>query len=255
MNKKIYVSQLFSDDEAYNILKNNNIGIEIIEFGIGYVLDKEDNGVADYIKRMGSLIQNKSISIHGPFLDLNPASYDSLIKEATLQRYNQSYHAAKVLGADRIVFHSCYLDNIYYRESYIDNSISFWKEFLKDKNDNIKIHIENVYDKEPSHLIEIVDKVNNENFSVCLDIGHVNCYGIENLESWIKKLGKRIGHLHLHNNDGLKDTHSGLKNGSINIENILYLIDNYCNEPAITIEVNNMDEIKDSVSLLLSRYY
>ena len=250
MNKRIYISQLFSDDEAYKILKDNNIGIEIIEFGIGCVLDKEDKGIGDYSKRMGNLIKNRPISIHGPFLDLNPASYDSLIKKVTLQRYNEAYHAAKVLGADRIIFHSCYLDNIYFRDAYVNNSIVFWEEFFKDKDDDIKVHIENVYDKDPFHLIEIVNKVNHKNFSICLDIGHVNCYGEEDLESWIKKCGKHIGHIHLHNNNGLKDTHSALQNGSIDIKNILNLIEDYCDNPSMTIEVNGIDSINKSVEFL-----
>ena len=42
---KIYVSQLFSDVEVFELLKDKDIGLEIIEFGIGSVLDKEDNGL------------------------------------------------------------------------------------------------------------------------------------------------------------------------------------------------------------------
>lgn len=56
---KIYVSQLFKDTD---------IGIEIIEFGIGFVLDKNDNGLNDYYKRMGSCIDNRFLSLQGPFL-------------------------------------------------------------------------------------------------------------------------------------------------------------------------------------------
>lgn len=254
MKKNIYVSQLFEDDKVIQILNNNDIGIEIIEFGIGDVLDKKDKALENYIERMGCFIKNKLISIHGPFLDLNPASFDSLIRKATLLRYNEAYNIAKALKADRIVFHSCYLDDVYFKDAYVNNSIKFWNEFFQDKDDDIKVHIENVYDKESSHLIDIIDKVNHKNFSLCLDIGHVNCYGEEDLKSWIVKLGKRIGHVHLHNNNGLKDTHSGLQSGIIHIKNILDLIDNYCDNPSMTIEVNNIDEIDNSISLLVNRY-
>lgn len=105
---KIYVSQLFSDDRVSEILNQYEIGLEIIEFGIGYTLDKDDNGVVEYCERMGDLIKGRSLSIHGPFLDLNTASFDSMIKQATLTRYNQAYSVAKKLGADRLVFHSYY---------------------------------------------------------------------------------------------------------------------------------------------------
>ena len=50
----------------------------------------------------------------------NTASFDKLIKQVTLTRYNQAYDVAKKLGADRIVFHSCYYEDIYFtRELFI----------------------------------------------------------------------------------------------------------------------------------------
>ena len=66
---KIYVSQLFSDVEVFELLKDKDIGLEIIEFGIGSVLDKEDNGLSDYLSRMGDSIKNRNLSLHGPFID------------------------------------------------------------------------------------------------------------------------------------------------------------------------------------------
>ena len=50
-----------------------------------------------------------------------------------------------------------------------------------------------------------------------------------------------------------KDTHSGLKNLNIDIESILNLIDNCCDNQSMTIEVNDIDEVEKSI-LLLNRY-
>lgn len=55
-------------------------------------------------------------------------------------------------------------------------------------------------------------------------------------------------------NNSLKDTHSGLKNGNIDIESILNLIDNCCDNPSMTIEVNNIDEVEECILFLLNRY-
>ena len=79
---KIYISQLFPEERVNKILNKYDIGLEIIEFGIGYTLDKDDNGIVEYYKRNGELIKNRSLSIHGPFLDLNTASFDNMIKQA-----------------------------------------------------------------------------------------------------------------------------------------------------------------------------
>ena len=40
---KIYISQLFPEERVNKILNKYDIGLEIIEFGIGYTLDKDDN--------------------------------------------------------------------------------------------------------------------------------------------------------------------------------------------------------------------
>ena len=250
---KIYISQLFPEDKVSEILKDYDIGIEIIEFGIGYTLDKDDNGISEYCEKMGDLIKNKSLSIHGPFLDLNTASFDNMIKQATLTRYNQAYFVAKKLGADRIVFHSCYYEDIYFKDVYINNSLDFWREFLSDKDESIKIHIENIYEKDLLVLKELVDKVNSNIFSICLDIGHANCYSNESLEEIIKSLNNRIGHLHLSNNDGKRDSHCGFNNGNVDILMTLDLIDKYCNDPSMTIEVNNFNEAVESLSIMMNR--
>ena len=255
---KIYISQLFPEERVNKILNKYDIGLEIIEFGIGYTLDKDDNGIVEYYKRNGELIKNRSLSIHGPFLDLNTASFDNMIKQATLTRYNQAYSVAKRLGADRIVFHSCYYEDIYFKEAYINNSLEFWKEFLSDKDESVKIHIENMYDKDISVLKELVDKVNNDIFSICLDIGHANCYSNQSLEEIIKLLGDKIGHLHLNNNYGKKDSHNGFENGNINVKQVLKLVDGYCDKPSMTIEVTDFNEAIESVEFILeynnSRY-
>ena len=255
---KIYISQLFSQENIKNILDTYDIGLEGVEFGVGYNLDKNDNGIKEYFDDMGSLIKDRPLSIHGPFLDLNTASFDKLIKQVTLTRYNQAYDVAKKLGADRIVFHSCYYEDIYFKEAYINNSLEFWKEFLSDKDESVKIHIENMYDKDISVLKELVDKVNNDIFSICLDIGHANCYSNQSLEEIIKLLGDKIGHLHLNNNYGKKDSHNGFENGNINVKQVLKLVDGYCDKPSMTIEVTDFNEAIESVEFILeynnSRY-
>ena len=231
----IYISQLFSQENIKNILDTYDIGLEVVEFGVGYNLDKNDNGIKEYCDDMGSLIKDRPLSIHGPFLDLNTASFDKLIKQVTLTRYNQAYDVAKKLGADRIVFHSCYYEDIYFKEAYINNSLEFWKEFLSDKDESVKIHIENMYDKD-----------------------HANCYSNQSLEEIIKLLGDKIGHLHLNNNYGKKDSHNGFENGNINVKQVLKLVDGYCDKPSMTIEVTDFNEAIESVEFILeynnSRY-
>ena len=110
-----------------------------------------------------------------------------------------------------------------------------------------------MYEKDLSVLKELFDKVNNNILSICLDIGHANCYSNQSLEEIIKLLGNRIGHLHLSNNDGKKDSHCGFNNGNIDVINTLNLIDKYCDNPSMTIEVTDFNEAIESIEFIMER--
>lgn len=248
--KKIYLSHLLEDKDMEKVLKNYPIGIEIIEFGIGQSLDCKEESLKNYKERLNKIIEKPSLSVHGPFLDLCPASFDSLIKDATMKRFESSYWMAKEIGAERIIFHTCFNKMVYFKSSWEYNSKIFWKEFLCNKDDSIKIHIENEYDSDYEHIVNLIDGVNHPAFSVCLDIGHANYCSKIPLEDWIKGLGKRIGHVHLHNNYGIKDNHNGILNGDISILDVLNKINETSKDATWTLEVGKYDEIISSLEWL-----
>lgn len=62
-----------------------------------------------------------------------------------------------------------------------------------------------------------LDAVNDEFFTACLDIGHAEMMGSDaNAPDMIRALGKRLGALHIHDNDRWKDLHKIPFSGSIN---------------------------------------
>lgn len=65
-------------------------------------------------------------------------------------------------------------------------------------------------------FIEHLDLIKDKNFVACMDVGHaemVNCEGSVNI---IRALGKRIGCLHVHDNDLFNDLHTFPFCGKIN---------------------------------------
>lgn len=249
-----YISHLFDDDKTKEVIdgykKDFNIGIETIDFAAGYFLDMKDDKVHEYDKRMGVYIKDHSLSIHGPFLDLCPHSFDSAIRKATMQRYEETYRAAKLLGAKRIVFHSCLIPSVYYGSTWEDNNIDFWKEFLSDKDDSVKIHIENVYESVYENLKNLIDRVGNPLLSICLDIGHAFCFSKIPIEEWINELGNRIGHVHIHNNDGSSDQHLPLEDGKIDMNKMIDLCYSINEKMEFTIEMNSYDDSVKSLEFL-----
>jgi sugar phosphate isomerase/epimerase len=104
---KVYVSHLIYDDEIKALLDiYQGIGIESIEFSMSSSLDTLKESIQKYRERMGNYIVEHPFSVHGPFLDLQPMSWDTLAAQVAWKRYEQAYEAAATLNADRIVYHT-----------------------------------------------------------------------------------------------------------------------------------------------------
>lgn len=254
MNKtrEIYISHLTEAKKFCELLEDYPVGIETIEFSIASVLDTGEKGVTEYVSRLSPYIKERALAIHGPFFDLAPASFDSQIRRVTMARFEAAYGIAKQLGADRIVFHSGFIPITYYIEGWLGKSISFWQEFMANKDQSIQVHIENVYEDVYWPIREVIDQVDHPSFSMCLDIGHVHAYSSKSLEEWIGEMGSRIGHVHVHNNNGKKDEHAGLDKGTIPIEKVLVLLDEAAPKASYTLEVTDGVELRTSLDFLFT---
>ena len=73
------------------------------------------------------------------------------------------------------------------------------------------VYLENVQDPDPAAILEVLEKTDHPLFKACLDIGHLKCHSSQSPREWIRILGGRIGHVHLHDNDGMSDLHLGIK--------------------------------------------
>lgn len=94
--------------------------------------------------------------------------------------------------------------------------------------------------------------MNRPNFKACLDIGHVNAYSHQTVEEWIKALGERIGYVHLHNNDGTRDTHQGLEHGTLSIQRVLQQLKHDVPHAKWSLEVADEKMLEESLILLTS---
>lgn len=107
-------------------------GVESIDFSISDNLDHLGKRIELYQKKLEKM-ENPPLILHGPFLDLNPAAFDSLIREVTMTRFTQCYQAGLKLGAKKIVYHSGMIPCVYYREGWADQVSRFLQNFWKIK--------------------------------------------------------------------------------------------------------------------------
>lgn len=219
----IYVSHLLDDREMKNVLQDEALGIESIEFSIADNLDHLNEKLAEYKKRLTEL-ECQKLTLHGPFLDLNPAAFDSLVQQATRKRYEQCYQAARELGAKKIIFHSGFVPSVYFLEGWAERAADFYNRFLEDKSGEIEILMENVLDPFPGPLRDVAEQISHPAFGICLDVGHAHCYSEAACDEWIEVLNPYIRHVHVHDNCGDHDSHMALGQGTLKREKLLDLL-------------------------------
>ena len=186
---------------------------------------------------------------HAPFNELCPAAIDPLIVRVAKKRYARAYELMRGYGVDRMVVHSGFVPMIYFEEWFVDKSIGFWKDFLSDKPAGFKLYLENVLESSPAMLVEIAAAVDDERFGLCFDIGHAAIIDPDMvMGQWAEQMQPFLGHIHIHNNYGKRDTHNALGDGVIDIAAAIRLFDEVA--PAATLTIETSDG-KSSVAWLV----
>ena len=233
---KLYLSTIA--DDAAELARKYGLGIELAEFCTALNMDTEfpqnDARVRNEMQGVERFI------FHAPFNELCPSAIDPLIVGVAKKRYAQAYDLICGYGINKMIVHSGFVPMIYFEEWFVEKSIGFWKEFLADKPDGLRLYLENVLENSPGMLIDIVAAVNDERLRLCLDIGHVAL--IESdipITEWAAQMLPFLGHIHLHNNCGIRDTHNALGDGTIDVAAVLRMIADSSPDVTFTIETSD----------------
>lgn len=218
-SEHIYVATVAQDCREAAL--EYGLGLESDAFCTALNLD-DPTAVREELSLMGSVERRV---LHGPFNELCPAAIDPLVREITARRYAQAWDMALRMGASKLVIHSGFIPLIYFPEWFIGQSVLFWKEFFRERAEDITVCLENVLEGDLAIPREIVREVNDPRLRLCLDVGHVHCNPkAQPVETWIRNWAPWLSHVHLHNNDRSWDTHSGLDQGTIPMEETLELL-------------------------------
>ena len=202
-------------------------GFEGIDFNADleeYYTDVHSEGFYKNIKKYANDKGIVFAQTHAPF----GSSFADA--EKTKKRFreivNSMRHSAW-LGADMIVVHPC--NHIAYKENsnydcMMDYNLDFYKKLIPYAEEfEIKIAIENIggaITETPKGLLELMHLLDNEVFTACYDVGHANICG-QDPADMIKALGKHIGCTHIHDNDGIHDSHTLPYYGTIDWERVM----------------------------------
>lgn len=251
MEKTIFLSELLERDQLKTILQETGAGLESIRFAVSDNLDELNQQIRLAKEDLAYFGQPK-LYLHGPFLDLNPMSFDSCVRRVTMDRFAACYEAAAELGAEGIVYHSCMLPQVYFTIGWAERMADFWNEFLEGKK-GIPVRMENVLDREIPPFVEVAKLVENPDFGLCLDLGHAHCYSEHSVSEWIEACGPYLGHIHIHDNDGTGDQHKGLGKGTLPLETLVAQLETLPQQLTWTIECQTMEDDRESHAWLAGR--
>ena len=193
-------------------------------------------------------------SVHGAFIDVNPASGDPDIRELSRRRCRESCEIAMALGAGNLVFHSSAFP--FLRGAYLENwaacCADFYEELAADYP--VRICLENAQDLDPTPLRKLMERVRSDRISVCLDIGHAN-YSRTPVGQWFDQLGEWIQYMHLSDNLGEFDDHLPLGQGCVDWELVNRHWKALGKDIPVTLETGTLEATGQSVAFLRNHRY
>jgi sugar phosphate isomerase/epimerase len=194
-----------------------------------------------------------SCTIHSPFVDLNPGSFERYLREATILRFNQVMDAAEVLGPQVMVFHPGY-DRWRYgaaRKQWQELSLETWRPLVeRAKGIGTIIAVENIFEEEPSTLKALLEALDDPHFRHCFDVGHWNLFKKVGMDEWFEALGDKVAEVHIHDNGGTGDDHAPPGEGAIDFKEFFALMERYAPGAAYTIEAHSREDLESSLVAL-----
>lgn len=233
MTEWLYLSTI--DPAAGDTARQYGLGVEIASFCTAWNLDEHLPETRKALEPTLAGISRRVL--HGPFNELFPCAIDPKARELARYRYRQAIALAQAYGAEKVILHGGFNPWFYYPQWYQEQSILFWKEFIREIPENMTVCLENVLEPEPQMLLSVVRAVDDGRLRLCLDVGHVNAYSKIPVQEWLETSAAFLSHLHIHNNDGTGDTHSPLYFGTIPIKELLAKARKLCPEATATLEL------------------
>ncbi len=182
-------------------------------------------------------------AVHGPFIGIEYAPEDHLIRDAVDRRLAMTLDVAVKLNASRVVLHSGYnlLNDVFdLQDSWLKRNIAFWRQEIgRWASAGIEIVLENDVQKTPDLLIHLVDEVAHPSLGLCLDIGHQHLVSELDAPEWVRRMGRRLRHIHLHDNDRTGDRHWPIGRGTIEFEAFYAAIRQEVPQVTISLEVED----------------
>ena len=207
----------------------------------------------DLIDLMNSYKLN--YTVHAPFIEVNPASVNPALSKASIEEIKRSVDLANMIDSDIVVIHpgrSIFNnDNEYMKEAYsiAEENLKIIGEYAKDNGVNACIeNLPRLRGFMYQDIYQLQDSLNRINLPMTLDIGHAYTAGFTVDDVYFEN----IKHIHIHDNDGVHDSHLPLGEGIIDFKKFFEIFSKNNYDGIYNFELSSKEYIEKSIEYLKS---
>ncbi|HDR73921.1 MAG TPA: sugar phosphate isomerase/epimerase [Methanoculleus sp.] len=185
-----------------------------------YRMDNPDN-----VERIREVLGSTTldVSVHAPYSDLNLASLNYPIYRESIRQMSRCVEAAAEF-TDRVTIHPGYLSPA--AKLVPEHVWDLHKAALAEigavaRDVGVLATLENMPDipnffcQVPDELFGMADGI--EGVGITLDVGHAHTMGM--VDAFLRRIGE-VDHVHIHDNDGTRDAHLALGEGTIDWKDV-----------------------------------
>lgn len=199
-------------------------------------------------------------TVHASIHDTNLASLNPHIARAALEDLIATLELAADIGAEVVVAHPGRVPSEYHRDP---GALPRAREVLHRNLEQILPRAEElgvtlaIENKQrgsnrdliltPEEHLELLERF--PGLKACLDFGHLHTLGLDPAE-FARALGKKLVHVHIHDNRGQSDEHLPLGKGTLEWRRCLRALEGIGFSGRIILEIPDPEGLKDSVELL-----
>lgn len=238
-----YSADFFGLKNSIEMIKE--AGFDAIDFSMFCMSDSDNilntDDYIDYIKKIKKFADEKNIAFsqaHAPF-SFSLKDGEDVFLSTVKKRVSRAIEIAGMLEVPVMVVHP-----MQFRPYYKKKNQKFFREFNKEyyaeylplcEKYGVKIACENIWKTkgkgkrkriidgacaDPEEFIDIIDSVNSEYLTGCLDLGHCGLTGRKASDCLRAIGGERITALHVHDNDNISDIHTAPGYGKMDWDDI-----------------------------------
>lgn len=198
------------------------------------------------------------LTVHAPIIDINLGSTNRRMRRLSMDHIFEAMELALRLGASVVVVHAGmgvftmppgswskgrFQDSYQTRQSRLSKVHDLVVDSLREIADHypgITIGLENlVYPHElyrfPEEMLALTTQVDRPNVGLTLDIGHAATVSQEAV-AFLREIKDELVHVHMHDNNGIRDEHLPLGKGQIDYRGFLAALSAIRYEGVVTFE-------------------